>query len=342
MFIIFQQIIKSKLNFHLTFGLLVLLFGAGCMSTSIANEIYRGWEESLAISKGDTLLRVIPAAGGRIIHYGINDKNIIYEHQGADGKTFEKTGHWFMVGGYQLDLGPEIRGIPPHMSLWLGKYKLVEKNGKILLKSDISPELGMQLEKEIFFKKNGALAINQTMINWATKEQSYCLWDRTLCKGGGFVLLPLNLQSRFLSGWVIQKGKKYSANKPSSKYIKIINGILIAKATGKGTKIGCDSNAGWIAYVLGKQLFVKSFPYYKEGKYTDAGNTVEVYFNNELAELEPLSPEVKLSSGKSYIFPEEWHIIKLKNKVTTFAEASELISQIKTILKERKGQNAKE
>ena len=43
-------------------------------------------------------------------------ENIIYENPTSFGKTLGNTTTNFWVGGYQCDIGPELRGIPDHDS----------------------------------------------------------------------------------------------------------------------------------------------------------------------------------------------------------------------------------
>jgi hypothetical protein len=75
-------------------------------------------------------------------------------------------------------------------------------------------------------------------------------------------------------------------------------------------------------------LLVKFFPYFPKGDYTDGGNSVELYFDQSVAELEPLSPEVKLKPGAIYTFPEQWVLLELKKPVSTFEQARSLARQV--------------
>jgi hypothetical protein len=73
---------------------------------------------------------------------------------------------------------------------------------------------------------------------------------------------------------------------------------------------------------------VKYFPYSPKGDYSDGGNSVELYFDKSVGELEPLSPEVTLKPGESYSFPEKWTLIELNDEVTTFEEARKLVKKV--------------
>jgi hypothetical protein len=80
---------------------------------------------------------------------------------------------------------------------------------------------------------------------------------------------------------------------------------------------------------VGSLLFVKYFPYNRKGTYSDGGNSVEVYFDQRVAEIEPISPETKLQPGQNFSFPEKWVLIPLKKEVTTVEQARELVKRIK-------------
>ena len=89
----------------------------------------------------------------------------------------------------------------------------------------------------------------------------------------------------------MKDGKYAGTSHPN---VTVLDGVLVAKAEGLPSKLGADSDAGWIAYARGRQLFVKFYTYFPDGKYTDGENSVELYFDPRVCELEPLSPEVSL------------------------------------------------
>ena len=92
-------------------------------------------------------------------------------------------------------------------------------------------------------------------------------------------------------------------------------------------KAGADSDAGWIAYTRGKILFVKYFPVFAQGNYSDGGNTVAFDCHSRGVELQPLSPETTLKGGGTYSFPEKWTLIELVDEVTTYEKARALVKQ---------------
>lgn len=55
---------------------------------------------------------------------------------------------------------------------------------------------------------------------------------------------------------------------------------------------------------------------------------MEFYCDSKVAELEPLSPEIKLKPGENYSFPEKWVLIELQDEVTTYAQARALVKRV--------------
>jgi hypothetical protein len=312
--------------------LVPLLFAQA--QVTVRREAYKGWAEVVVVeaSKPGVQLMAAPELGGRLIRYGAGGVNLLFENPDYLGKTLENTPAGKLDQGYigyNIDLGPELRHIPKHLPLWVGKYAASEVPGGIALKSGVDPALGIEILKQVEMDPlDGSLRLTQTMTNRADKDAAFCLWDRTLCEGGGFALIPLNPSSKLPSGWCHLKNGKYAAENPAHDAVKILDGVLVAKAGGPSSKLGADSDGGWIAYAKGKQLFVKYFPYFPEGKYTDGGNSVELYFDPKVCELEPLSPEVTLTPGRAYEFMERWLLLPLEREATSAEEARALVKLI--------------
>jgi hypothetical protein len=303
----------------------------------VVQETYNGLSGCLAMRGGDCKLVIAPSIGGRVLNFSLNGENILFDNPEAKGRTLLNSGN-FWAGGYQLDVGPELRGMPEHRWLFQGPWNWrIPRPYAVHTFSEPERALGVQLEKEFVIDPDtGELGLTQRMRNILTNDISFCLWDRTLCKGGGFAMFPLNRNSRFKAGWSIRQGKaapgyRYDGDKPADERVRIMDGILVVQARALPTgdlKIGADSEAGWIAYALGRILFVKYFPVFATGNYTDGGNTVEFYCSDKVAELEPLSPEVTLKPTGTYSFPEKWLLVELEQEVKSYEQARALVKRI--------------
>jgi hypothetical protein len=258
-----------------------------------------------------------PLGGGRITTYSLGGENILLKDK-----------------GFQLDIGPEPRKLPAHAAIWSGAYAATQGKGSIRLTSEIDPALGIRVVKEVGIDpSNGALEIVGKMRNESGREVSYCFWDRTLVEGGGWCLLPTNPKSKFPAKWVLGKRTsttpwEYDGQAPSHPDMKLLDGVLVVKTGGPEQKVGTDTMDGWIAYARGKLLFVKYFPCYPAGKYTDNGLSLAHYFREGFSELEPISPEVTLRAGQEYVFPQAWALIPLEKEVGSFEEARALVARL--------------
>lgn len=319
--------------------LVLLLAAASCVAPSpeLRAKPYGGWDEALLLSApaAGVEVTILPAIGGRILRYALGGENVIFENPAYAGKTLSIGDPGSLAQGYtgyQIDIGPELRGIPRHLALWTGPHRWEGDASVVRTWSPPDLTVGLTLDKSFAIDgRSGALRIEQRMKNVLPRAQSYCLWDRTLCRAGGFVILPLREKSRFRVGWSLMQQGGYDGEAPVLAQARVMDGVLIVHAESeKPHKLGADSDAGWIAYALGRRLFVKYFPWFPEGKYSDGGNSVEVYFDPRVAELEPLSPEVVLQPGESYLFPETWTLRALDREVTTFEEARDLARSIPT------------
>ncbi len=284
----------------------------------------------LEVPQTKVRLVVVPSVGARLAEYSMDGKNIFWDNPDASGNPRA-------VAGHQCDVGPEKRFIPDHPVLWSKAYTGGMTGGDtVRVASTPCPVLNLVCEKRIRMGQDGSVFIEHVMRNMAEKEQSYCHWDRTLCKAGGFAFFRLNRNSRFPAGWGIGRRSKnqpweYEVEKPSHSNIKVLDGVVVAQASGPEQKIGADSDGGWIAYALGRLLFVKHFPYNPQGNYTDCGMSVALYFNDKIAELEPLSPEMGLKPGQEYIFGEKWTLTLLESEITTHEQARTLVDRIHAV-----------
>ncbi|HLY11485.1 MAG TPA: hypothetical protein VKW04_19440 [Planctomycetota bacterium] len=310
---------------------LLLLLACSTPATRVPGRLkvepFLGADPALHFIAADAkiLAVAIPQAGGRVVHYSLDGDNILYNPM--------KNGQPQPGGGYGLDLGPE-RTIPPHPALWTGKHAWAMLGDIVTITSLRDPAVGLRVEKNLMIDgATGALDILQRMKNGSDGERAWCFWDRTLCRAGGFGIIPLNPKSRFPAKWVLgtRRGPlwwEYNGTNPSHPGVKVLDGVLVTKAEGPEQKVGADSDAGWIAYIRGSLLFVKYFPYVPDGDYVDNGLSVAHYFNDTIAELEPLSPEARLKPEGEFTFPEHWTLSRLSHEVTTHEEARAVAATI--------------
>jgi hypothetical protein len=90
------------------------------------------------------------------------------------------------------------------------------------------------------------------------------------------------------------------------------DGFLEILAPPRKPKLGFDSYAGWLGYLMpGNRLFVKRFPTWPDRVYNEAaGLTLSVWYpqSGGMIELEPIGPRERLLPGQVASFTEEWSV----------------------------------
>ncbi len=309
-----------------------LLAAAGCVTTKrvsharpapprgmsglvLATHLY-----ATRVNNGDAEFVVNYDLGGRLVRYALNGRNILYQEPYPD-PTKAKPGRRVRMLAGRFDIGPEVHPqhpIPRRPVLWRGPWDF-KRVGPLAVEiaSQKDPATGVQIKRRFELDKSGShLVVRQTMTNVSDRETAWCFWTRTLAKGGGVCVVPLNPKSKFPKGFVRylwgeerkKAGKPFAVDDPSKPRIRVDGRLVTLEAVGdKSLKIGCDSDAGWMAYARDGLLFVKRFRYFPDATYSDAlGFSVAVYLTGEMCELEPISPEARLRPGQSYTFVEEW------------------------------------
>jgi hypothetical protein len=88
------------------------------------------------------------------------------------------------------------------------------------------------------------------------------------------------------------------------------------------TKIGLAHREGWVAYILDDSIFIKSFAHLEGEIYPDGGCNFETFTNDEMLEIESLSPLKKINPGESITLTEQWHLYPLEKGINIDSEAS--------------------
>src|SRR5512138_1165414 len=99
----------EKLRVVIGVGFIIALVSICQMhAAQVVVESYGGWTNCIVLRGGDCKAVAVPGVGGRVLHYSINGENILFENPELWGDTLlTKSNFW--AGGYQCDVGPELR-----------------------------------------------------------------------------------------------------------------------------------------------------------------------------------------------------------------------------------------
>ncbi len=269
---------------------------------------YLGWQNCVKISNGIVELIVTTDVGPRIIHYGFkggpNHMKIFLEQSGKTGSD-----DWMSYGGHRLWHSPEEKPRSYDEDNFPCEWKKIE-NG-IWTRAVMDPWVQVEKEMEIVLDPMGTqVTINHRITNRNAWDVEYSVWCLTVMAAGGREIIPQIIEgpellpNRTLTLWTYSK-----MNDPRvswlDKYI-VLDQDNEAKTP---FKIGLPVPAGWAAYANFGQLFVKRFDFIDEADYPDFGLcSYETYTNNEMLEMESLSPLWLVEPGDAIEHVEVWEL----------------------------------
>jgi hypothetical protein len=295
-----------------------LLLGAALFSAAaIAAETepkkvdYHGLE-AWRLSDGKTEAIVVPAWGGRLMHYGkVGGENWLWA---GDPKADSEYFRW---GGDKTFPGPH-----PMWAFTLGKmwpppkpdttpHTAEVRDGWLVTTSPAWEAYGgARVSREYSFAENGDFVVRHRITPVAGSGVPVCAWVISQC-ATSTAYLPMTPASPYKDGFFWLGGAR------PEKAFRILSPTLleIAPEPGKAFKLGTPSNAAAIAARRGREVFVQRAEFVKDAQYPDgapgAGLTAEYYHHNakgagEYIELELVSPLRPLREGVD--FTTRWSI----------------------------------
>ncbi len=275
-----------------------------------------------------------PNLGGRILVYALNEKNVLYVDKKDDGRIYE-PGVFIHPSAGRFDIGPE-HTIPPHPKLYMGMWSAkITGPRQAEMISQADSVTGVQLVRKFKLAKSGSmLEFTQIIRNIGQENRCYCHWGRTLAKGGGIALAPVNNNSRYPEKYIIYGPGKIMNFRPENETnIRVKENIMEITDTPSQPKIITDSYDGWLAYITkDDQLFIKKFPVFSNKTYGEmAANTACIFYKELYCEVEPIGPMEFIKPGQEKSFTEYWYLFDFTypaNKNVSRKKIMELLGQL--------------
>jgi hypothetical protein len=273
---------------------------------------YGGWDHCVRLTNGRTELVVTTDVGPRIIRYGKpGGQNFLKEYPKQLGRRGGST--WRIYGGHRLWIAPEdikrtyVPDNEPVAWSWKGNVLSLQQ----------PPDKLTRLAKEIriSFNPDGAVHLDHRITNHGRKAAHFAPWTLSVMAPGGEAVFPHEpyrshlkekLPSRPLVLWPYT-----DMSDPRWTWGKSEFRLRQDPTRPAPQKIGFLSTRGWMAYVLGNQVFVKRHTNIPGATYPDFGCNVETFTNDAMLELETLGPLVNLAKGQSTRHTETWALLPL-------------------------------
>lgn len=292
----------------------ILLMGfLGLAQVSIKEQPFFGYDKCIVLENESTKVVLDPNVGGRVLYYGQDGNNILFENRSLDGKTWQEGERTFEVSGGRFDIGPEKT--TPFRKSFFNTWDAEIKGDTVTLISPVDSLLGVQLIRNFVLEKESSkLTTVQHIKNISDSPKRYAHWSRTFAEGGGICLVPMNPESRLPQGYAMYTlgTTVLDYNPKEEENLRLRKGVLEFLGPPSNPKFVMDSDAGWLGYISkDNQLFVKKFDAADDKIYGDMLSTqVSIwYYKDEKCEIEPVGPLEFIAPGKSISFTEEWWLM---------------------------------
>lgn len=283
-------------------------------STGAKIVTYFGYDDCIELNNGTARVILCPAAGGRVLEYSIDGKNVLYLPTGSEGWRQTAQNKRGKMHAGRFDIGPE-KMVKRGRVLWQGPWR-AELTGdhSARLTSEFDQESGVRLTRDFRLDaESSRLTCRQTIANESNETVNLCHWSRTFAVGGGIAVIPRSPLGRFPKGFVLyQEGESITIDAEDPN-IQVSDEAVVVTGPPESPKLGFDSHAGWLAYLAPtNQLFIKRYLTFPTRAYNEfASLTASVWYpDGDMVEVEPIGPAHNLLPGEKANFTEEWWLLR--------------------------------
>lgn len=324
-------------------GYLALLLIAVSLSASPAfgkAEVrkidYKGWKDCYELANPLVRLVIVPQIGGRIMEYSIGGENVMWQNQAELG-VFEPgdAGRaWHNYGGHKAWNAPQAHWTGPvpdnyydYLPAEAEPIEPAPGSSMTGVRITMAPveRAGLQFIREVYLSDTTSrVRLVETMRNTSDREIEWSIWGVTQVNVPCWIAFPLSDSPGSPMGW----RRVLSAEYPEANQTTRAGTVGVFEYKGRLDKIGSDSRAGWIAYLRGQLAYVKQWGVRTVGvTYPDGGCNMEVFTTDDqgdaYAEIEVMSPIVKLKPGESTQMVEDWFLTRVNQSAKDIPDVIE-------------------
>jgi hypothetical protein len=272
---------------------------------------YLGLPNCYRLSNGTVEVVVATDVGPRVLAYGFSGGENVFGEVPESAIT-TALGDFKPWGGHRLWTAPEVNprsyapdGDPVEFE-FVGEYK-VRLIGPVEPHTRIQKVISVTLDPE-----GSGVTVRHRLLNHGAWAVETGLWALTIMRGGGEAVFPQEpyrswghylLPARPLVLWHYTDLADARLTL-GRKFIR----LRTDPAGEDPQKFGLMNKQGWAAYVHGRTLFVKRFPFEEGANYPDYGCNTEAFTVNSFIEIESLSPLRRLEPGATAEHTERWNL----------------------------------
>ena len=282
---------------------------------SIKNVTYGKYGNCLEITNGVVVLKVTTDLGPRIIYYGTQDDNMMFNDTCDNvnrtnayfDENFGEGVTWHIYGGHRLWKSPEDEAsyFPDNDKV---EVEMLENGAKF--SSAYESTTGIRKSITITMDDDGIVYLDHEFYNFTDDVKKYAMWALSVMNKGGTAISPFTkvdtglLANRNLVFWpytnICDDRLKITNDYVSLTQKSVCDGPL---------KIGTLNTLGEVYFLRGDKLLVKNFePAKFDGNYVDYSCNVEFYTSEHIIEVETLSEYMDIAPKTSVHHRETWRL----------------------------------
>lgn len=294
---------------------------------------FNGWPNCYRLHNGKIELVVTSDVGPRVVRFGrVGGPNLFREMPGEQGGRGEKA--WKIRGGHRLWVAPEEK--PVTYELDNGPVRIDPIPGGIRTTQPTGPLSGIQKQMEITMAADGGVRIVHVLTNRGRKTVKAAVWALTVMDRDGVAIIPLpekiahtdrltHNQEWSIWGYTDLGEPRWTIGRRC---------LLFRQDRKRGpNKLGIAHREGWVAYKLGRDVFIKYFGFCDGRRYPDGGVNFETFSNEDILELESLGVYGPVAPGRSIRHVERWQLASGVGAVKTEADVDRRIRPLVAVPK---------
>lgn len=257
---------------------------------------------------GDVVFEIDPQTGGRVSKLALGGTDLIVP-SGTDPTTW---GSVFWTSP-RSDWTPTTNDWPPPAAIDNAAYTGSISGNHVVVTGGTDPTLGVSMAKDYAADASGWITINYTIK--ATKALKAAPWEISRVPRGGIVFFPVGTGPLTAGPLTVTQ---------SGGIAWFIDNASPLVTSPNGDKCYGDG-AGWTAYVLGDNLFLKKFADQPASAQAPGEGEVDVYPGNGFLEFEVEGPYTSIAASGSLPWSIQWRAVKVPSSVTIAVGSTSLV-----------------
>lgn len=284
---------------------------AAVLAVATARSAASGTPGVETLENGTVTVTVGTRGGPRILGYAFHD-GVNRLGTAADAVVTSPLGEFRPLGGHRLWAAPERW--PETYAPDDGPVDVQRAPGRLVLRTG-PDRAGFERELTVALDRTGTgVSVGHRIVNRGPATVEVASWAVTIMAPGGTAILPQEprqegvreaVRALTLWGYTDMSDPRYTFGKE----------LVLVRAAPRFAawqKIGAGNAQGWLGYLRGRDLFLKTFPYDPAVRYPDRGSNCQIYTQGGYCELESLGPLVRLAPNESTGHTERWTLHRLK------------------------------